>query len=132
MRIGQLAEQLGTTPNAIRYYERSGILSAPRRSANGYRAYDERDAERLRVLVGLRQLDLPLAQAAQLSSLCADGRCAEVSEELRSAITDKRVELAKRITELRYLDQRLAHLDGRLVTGEPPKTLITIGKEDCP
>ncbi len=71
MRIGALAEQLGTTPHAIRFYERRGLLPAPARSDNRYREYSEADAERLRLLIGLRQLDIPLEQAAELATMCA-------------------------------------------------------------
>lgn len=91
MRIGALAEQLGTTPHAIRFYERSGLLPAPARSDNRYREYSETDAERLRLLIGLRQLDIPLEQAADLATMCAAGRCDEVSDELRAVLVVKRV-----------------------------------------
>lgn len=70
MRIGTLASQLGTTTHAIRFYERRGLLPAPGRSGNGYREYSEADAERLRLLIGLRHLDVPLHQAAELASDC--------------------------------------------------------------
>lgn len=112
MRIGVLAEQLGTTPHAIRFYERRGLLPAPERSGNGYRQYSEGDAERLRLLIGLRQLDIPLEPAAELATMCAAGRCEEVSDELRVLLIDKRAELARRLAELRYLDRRMADLAG--------------------
>ena len=108
MRIGDLAKRLGTTAHAIRFYERRGLLPAPGRGSNGYRDYTEADLSRLRLLIGLRQLDLPLAQAADLASLCAAGRCDEVSDELRAVLSDKRKELARRLDEMRYLDRRLA------------------------
>lgn len=130
MRIGQLAERVGTTPHSVRFYERQGLLPRAGRGENGYREYSERDVERLRLLIGLRQLDLPLAQAAELSALCAEGRCDQVSAELRTAITEKRAELQDRMDELRYLDHRLAHLEGGLAAGESPRPLITFGKED--
>lgn len=47
MRIGVLAEQLRTTPHAIRFYEQRGLLPAPARNASGYREYTADDAERL-------------------------------------------------------------------------------------
>lgn len=131
MNIGSLARQLGTTPHSIRFYERRGLIPGPDRHPNGYREYNEGDAQRLRLLVGLRQLDLPLAQAAELASLCAAGRCDEVSDELTRAIREKRAELRRRIDDLRFLDQRLAHLSGQLGAGEPPRPLITMGKEDA-
>ena len=130
MRIGTLAGQLGTTSHAIRFYERAGLLPRPRRVANGYRDYTEADAERLRLLIGLRQLDIPLDQAAELAGLCAAGKCEEVSIELRAAIGEKRAEVARRISELRFLDRRLAHLAGDLRSGENPRALIAVGKED--
>jgi DNA-binding transcriptional MerR regulator len=128
MRIGDLAERLGTTAHAIRFYERRGLLPAPGRGSNGYRDYTEADLSRLRLLIGLRQLDLPLHQAADLATLCAAGRCDEVSDELRAVLSDKRKELARRLDEMRYLDRRLAHLAGQLAAGQPPRPLITMEK----
>jgi DNA-binding transcriptional MerR regulator len=130
MRIRTLADRLGTTPHAIRFYERHGFLPAAQRGENRYREYTEADGERLRLLIGLRQLDLPLEQAAQLASMCAEGRCDEVSSELHAAIAQKRIELERRMEEMRYLDLRLAHLQGGLAAGESVRPLITLGKED--
>ncbi len=130
MRIRALADQLGTTPQAIRFYEAHGFLPLPQRGENRYRDYREADVERLRLLLGLRQLDLPLEQAAGLASMCAAGRCDEVSAELRAALAEKRIEVQRRMTELRYLDERLAHLQGGLAAGESPRPLITLGKEN--
>ncbi len=130
MRIGTLARQLGTTPHAIRFYERQGALPAPSRQSNHYREYTAADAERLRLLIGLRQLDLPLEQAAELAGMCAEGRCDQVSQDLLVAVTEKRAELRRRLDELRYLDGRLAHLEGSLAAGRAPRPLITLGKED--
>lgn len=130
MRIGTLAERLGTTPHAIRFYERRGLLPAPGRTTNRYREYNEADAERLRLLIGLRKLDIPLHQAAELASMCAAGQCHEVSDELQSVLAEKRLQLARRLAEMRYLDRRMAHLAGELAAGGAPRTLITVGKED--
>ncbi len=130
MRIGTLAEQLGITPHAIRFYERRGLLPAPPRGDNHYRQYDTADAERLRLLIGLRQLDIPLDQAAELATMCTDGRCDEVSDELRTLLAEKRQELARRVADMRFLDQRMAHLAGQLEAGARPRTVINVGKED--
>lgn len=130
MRIRTLADRLGTTPHAIRFYERRGFLPVAPRGENRYREYAESDVERLRLLIALRQLDLPLEQAAQLASMCAEGRCDEVSADLRAAIAHKRTELRRRIQEMQYLENRLAHLQGDLSAGEAPRSLITHGKEE--
>lgn len=130
MRIGTLARTTGTTPDAIRFYERHGCLPAPGRGPNGYREYSDADAERVRLLVGLRRLDLQLDHAAELAGLCADGHCDRVSLELREALASKRIELRRRVDELEHLDRWLAHLEGDLSAGASPGPLITLGKED--
>lgn len=133
MEIATLARQLGTTPHSIRFYERRGLVPGPERTDNGYRDYTETDALRLRLLVGLRRLDLPLEQAAELANMCTAGRCEEVSDELIVAIVEKRAEVCRRMNELQFLDERLAHLSGELGAGQPPRSLITlerIGREE--
>ncbi len=131
MRIGELAHRVGTTAHSIRYYERRGLLPSTGRRDNGYRDYDEAGAERLRLLVGLRQLDLPLDQAADIATLCVADRCDEVSAELRAIIRDKRRDLVSQIDALAYLDQRLADLDGQLDAGQSPRTLITVERRNA-
>ena len=121
-----MAKQLGLAPEALRYYERLGLLPSPARNGGRYREYAEDDAERLRLLVGLRQLDLPLAVAAKLATTCADGRCGEVSDELRTAIPAERSKVRRRIRELRHVDERLALLERELQTGQRPRELIRL------
>ena len=78
MRIGEMAKQLGLAPETLRYYERLGLLPRPERNGSRYREYTEADAERLRLLVGLRQLDLilPLPPSSRRCAQTVDaGRC---------------------------------------------------------
>ena len=57
MRIGELAEAVGTTPRTIRYYEEIGLLpGAGERPAGGHRTYTEADAERVREVIRLKDL----------------------------------------------------------------------------
>lgn len=86
--------------------------------------------ERLRLLIGLRQLDIPLGQAAELATMCAARRCDEVSGELRTLLAEKRQELARRVAELRFLDHRMAHLAGQLEAGGTTRSVINFGKEN--
>lgn len=127
-----MAKQLGLAPETLRYYERLGLLPPPARNGGRYREYADEDAERLRLLVGLRQLDLPLIVAARLATMCADGRCGEVSYELRATIPAERAKVRRRIRELRHVDERLAILERELHAGQGPRELIQLEarKED--
>jgi DNA-binding transcriptional MerR regulator len=62
MRIGELAERAGTTTRTLRYYEARGLLRA-RRTANGYREYNESDLRLLRQIRTLQDFGFDLEQA---------------------------------------------------------------------
>lgn len=124
MRIGQIAEQAGTTTKAIRFYESEGLVPAPSRGENGYREYGPADLQRIRMLVGLRSLDLPLEPAAELATLCVAGHCDEASVELRDLVVRQRADLARRLSDLSQLDDRLALLERHLASGDKPDTAV--------
>ena len=60
-RIGEISRLFGIGADSLRYYERLGILK-PRRTENGYRAYDLSDMYKLSNIKELRRLDMPMAQ----------------------------------------------------------------------
>jgi len=60
LKINTLAQRLGVTPRAIRFYEEKGLLPSGKREANGYRIYNESDAWRLQTIVALREFGLSL------------------------------------------------------------------------
>jgi len=59
MRIGEFAERAGTSRRTVRYYEQQGLLPA-RRTANGYRDYDEGDLRLLREIRSLLEIGFNL------------------------------------------------------------------------
>jgi len=128
MRIGELARQAGTTTKAVRFYESARLLPAPRRAPNGYRDYASSDLKRLRLLVGLRSLDLPLDRAGELAVLCVTGHCERVSSELHDLIVGQRAEIGRRMDELGHLDERLRVLERHLAAGDPPQSVIPRGR----
>jgi DNA-binding transcriptional MerR regulator len=62
MRIGELARAAGTTPRAIRYYEKQGLLPAER-TANGYRVYSPAAVQRVRNIRRLISLGFSTEEA---------------------------------------------------------------------
>jgi DNA-binding transcriptional MerR regulator len=83
LRIGEVAEQTGTTPRTIRYYEEIGLLpGATDRVQGKHRCYTEADVERINEIVRLRDLlGLSLDQLSQL--LEAESARAELRREYR-------------------------------------------------
>jgi len=65
--IAELAEELGVTPRAIRFYESKGLLE-PRR-AGGNRVYTYRDRARLLIILRGKRLGFSLALIQQYLDL---------------------------------------------------------------
>jgi MerR family mercuric resistance operon transcriptional regulator len=62
MRIGRFAEAVGVSVDAVRFYERRGILGPAPRTAAGYRTFDQRDLERVRLARQLQGLGLTVEE----------------------------------------------------------------------
>jgi DNA-binding transcriptional MerR regulator len=114
MQIGELARTLGVSADTLRFYERAGILPRPPRGENGYREYGQVEADRIRLVLDLRRLDLSLEDAARLAGWCQSGHCSETTAELPQAIATKRAEIRQRLVGLQELDRRLAALERHL------------------
>ena len=71
MRIGELSAATGVDVETIRYYEKRGLLPAPTRADNGYRAYRPEHVERLAFIRHCRALDMSLVDVRRLLDLLA-------------------------------------------------------------
>src|SRR5712692_10739544 len=111
-QIGELAARSGITPDALRYYERLGLLQAPRRTRGGFRVYPAATLDRLRFIKQAQAVGLTLHEIGDLVDYQDQGglkRCRHVRDLLRA----KLVELQTKLTELGefrnalsgYLDQ---------------------------
>lgn len=120
MRIGDLARELGVSADTLRFYERSGLLPPPRRAENGYRDYGPLEMERIRLMLDLRRLDIPLTDAARIAGWCQSGHCSEASTALPAVLAARRAALRERIEGLLALDRRLAELERHLALSQLP------------
>ena len=60
MKIGEFAAVVGVSIDAIRFYERRGVLRPAPRTPGGYRTYAQRDIDRVRLARQLQQLGLTI------------------------------------------------------------------------
>jgi DNA-binding transcriptional MerR regulator len=107
LRIGEVARRVGTTPRTIRYYEEIGLLPGEGdRESGRHRLYTERDVERLRDALRLKELlGVSLDELKELLE----------AEEARAAIRDEWQHGEPDASRRRaLLDQSLGHLDRQL------------------
>ena len=132
LKIGELAAHTGYTVEAIRYYERQGLLPAPARSDGNYRLYRGTHLERLRFIRHCRSLDMALDEIRSLLTFRdhPDQSCGAVNALLDRHI----VEVADRIAQLRDLEQQLLGLRGLCTDVQTAKEcaiLQCLGKNGC-
>jgi MerR family transcriptional regulator, mercuric resistance operon regulatory protein len=106
MQIGQISKQVGVSIDAIRFYERSGVLAAPPRSEGGFRLYSSSDLSALHFIRSLQVLGFSLNEIREFLSLRSNDlrACCEVRNMLDRKLRDihtKRIALAKLEAELR-------------------------------
>lgn len=111
MLIGELAATAHLSSQAIRFYERKGLLPRAERAANGYRHYDEAAVARLRFIQAAQAAGLTLAEVASVIELRADGTspCTHVA-----ALIDRKLdEVRDRIRALSSLKAELEAISRR-------------------
>ena len=69
LRIGELAAEVGLTPQAIRFYETRGLLGPSERAGKGYRYYGEEELARVKKVQALQTMGLSLDDIAQVLPL---------------------------------------------------------------
>ncbi|MEM8923834.1 MAG: heavy metal-responsive transcriptional regulator [Actinomycetota bacterium] len=116
MKIGELARSAEVSAKTIRYYESLGLIDEPRRTASGYRDYDDSALERLRFVRQAQATGLTLAEIASVLELKSAGErsCAHTTALLRRHLSeiDEQIErLVAARSALRTLADRATTLD---------------------
>lgn len=115
MLIGELARLAGCEVETIRYYEREKLLSAPARSAAGYRHYQSEHVGELNFILHCRSLGISLAEIRQLASFRADQSLA--CEEINQLIDRHIGNVHQQLESLHLLEQQLLTLRQRCQHG---------------
>lgn len=56
MKVSEMAEELTTTADTVRYYTQQGFLKPSKDTYNGYKNYDQNDKNRLKFILSARSL----------------------------------------------------------------------------
>ena len=106
MTVGELARTAGVGIETIRYYERKGVLPAPRRAQSGYRQYGADDVWRLGFVLRGKSFGFTLREIADLLGAGEDRSVDEVQRLTRRrlhAVERDLATLAGRRDDLRRL-----------------------------
>jgi Cu(I)-responsive transcriptional regulator len=108
MNIGQAAKASGISGKMIRYYESVGLIPQVNRTDSGYRAFSERDINRLRFISRARSLGFSVEQMCSLLALWQDRNRA--SSDVKAVAQAHIEELDQKIKKLHGMRQTLLYL----------------------
>jgi DNA-binding transcriptional MerR regulator len=75
LTVSKLADEARISADAVRYYERIGLLPEPDRSPSGYRLYEDDAVERVRFIKRAQRFGLRLEEIGELLEIQEQGLC---------------------------------------------------------
>src|SRR5712692_5019778 len=135
LRIGDLAARTGVSRDALRYYERLGLLSPIRRTTGGFRVYPSDTIDRIHFIKQAQQHGLTLSEIKELLGF-QDRKGLERCRQVHHLLTRKLAELDRQVLQLEefrqtlrgYLHQCETTLDRR--KGEECPVVEELSKEE--
>jgi MerR family copper efflux transcriptional regulator len=105
LKIGEVSRQSGIGVEALRFYEKSGLLERPSRTYGGYRVYGAEVLERLAFIKRAQALGFSLEEIRRIIDDARKGEspCTEVREIVRRRMA----ELDERLRELHLYREEL-------------------------
>jgi MerR family transcriptional regulator, mercuric resistance operon regulatory protein len=111
MLIGELADAAGVTSQAIRFYERKGLVTGAERAANGYRVYNASSLARLRFIGVAQAAGLTLSEIGSIINLRDKGTapCSHVVTLIDAKLDEVRVRIGHLVALQAELESILEH-----------------------
>lgn len=66
MKVTELAKQLHTTSDTVRYYTKIKLITATKNQENGYKSYDIKAKQRLKFILSARQLGFSVKEITDI------------------------------------------------------------------
>lgn len=105
MQIGIVAKKIGLSVDAIRFYERNGLLPRPPRTEGGFRRYGENDVETLAFVRRVQGLGFKLSEIRGLLRL--RGNRLQPCPPVERHLQEKLAEVQRKLKDLQKLEHEI-------------------------
>jgi MerR family transcriptional regulator, copper efflux regulator len=106
LKIGDVSKQSGMGIEALRFYEKSGLLDKPSRTYSGYRVYGPEVLDRLAFIKRAQALGFSLDEIKRIIEDARTGQ--SPCDEVREIVSRRLEELDERMREMRRYRRELA------------------------
>jgi DNA-binding transcriptional MerR regulator len=107
MKIAEVSERYGISPDTLRYYERVGLIPPVNRNGSGIRDYNELDMRRVEFIKCMRSAGLPIEVLIEYVALVQQGD--HTIEARKEILREQRKLLADRMREMQKTLDILDH-----------------------
>ena len=108
LTVGRLAELADVSANAVRFYEREGLMHVPAKTESGYRLYGPDAVQRLRFIKQAQHCGFTLSEIQALLQL--GDEASSCCNDVRSKVVEKKLELEARIKAMKAMSKELDQL----------------------
>lgn len=108
LTVGKLAALAEVSANAVRFYEREGLMQVPGKSDGGYRLYGLEAVQRLRFIKQAQHCGFTLSEIQALLQLREQS--STCCTDVRSKVIEKKLELEARIKAMKEMSKGLDQL----------------------
>jgi len=105
LKIGEVSKRSGVGVEALRFYEKSGLLDRPARTEGGYRVYPSDVLDRLAFIKRAQVLGFTLDEIKRVIEDARAGH--EPCDEVREIVRRRLAELDERLREMRQYRREL-------------------------
>ncbi len=107
MKIAEVSERYGISPDTLRYYERIGLISPVNRNEGGIRDYREIDLRRVEFIKCMRSAGLPIEVLIEYIALVEQGD--QTIQPRKEILIEQREQLVARMKEMQKTLDLLNH-----------------------
>lgn len=126
MRISEVSAKCGISLDALRYYERIGLLPPVNRKQSGIRDYNELDVRRVEFIKCMRRVGLPLQVLIEYFRLVQQGD--QTIEARKAILIEQRVQIAAKLEEMQetlgLLDYKISVYEDAILKRENEMVLV--------
>ncbi len=125
LKIGELAQRTGISRDALRFYEKHGLITPSGRPDSGYRLYSKSDVLRISFILSAHEVGFTLNELHHPLTL-------EVTKDKKSCqdvkeFVDNKIQVVnQRLIEMKKIKQSLKTLSVACCGGDEPATHCTI------
>ena len=120
--VGEVAKKLGISRDALRYYEKEGLLPPIKRNSSGHRVFSESDMDWIFLIRCLRDTDMPIFKIKEYVSLLMNNG-EESIRERRDFLLEHEALLKEKVSAyknfLRLIEKKLDFYNDALSSDNP-------------